>query len=174
MGRRFSGGRRFHRLNGTNWATAGRSWEPATGGDTRLRVPIAGTLDDLIRNHAEFLARFTGNGFRPVPPVRVFDVIHYRRLGVPLRRPHAVFQLIDDNEETVRFSHPRLTHVAAMVRHAAIERMTDDAPEWLRSDRSVTSGSSLSSQDIAGTPRSMNNSPTFRSHRSATRTRMRW
>lgn len=109
----------------------GVRWHPSSAGKP-LRVPIIGTLDDLVRKHTEFLNRVSGDAFCPVPPLRAFDVVRYRRHTDPLSHPHAVFRLLDDNEDTVPYPHAKLIHLAGMVRHAAIERMKRVPPRNLR------------------------------------------
>lgn len=112
----------------------GVRWKPSSAGGTPLRVPKAGTLDDLARKHADFLNRVTEDGFRPVSPLRMFDVVRYRRDTDPSPRPHAVFKLLDDDEDTVAYPHAKLIHVAGMVRHAAIKLMAKNPPRDLRGD----------------------------------------
>jgi CRISPR-associated protein Csb2 len=112
----------------------GVRWRPSSTGGTPLRVPKVGTLDDLIRKHTDFLNRVTHEGFRPVPPLRTFDIVRYRRNTDPLPRPHAVFKLVDDNEDMVAYSHARLVHIAGMVRHAAIKLMKHSPAHDLRGE----------------------------------------
>ncbi|MGQ0637394.1 MAG: type I-G CRISPR-associated protein Csb2 [Planctomycetaceae bacterium] len=56
----------------------------------------------------------------------------YRRDIDPLPRPYAVFKLVDDNDDTVAYSHAKLIHVAGMVRHVAIRLTTRNPPRDLR------------------------------------------
>ena len=53
----------------------GHRWHARPGGGVPLRVPKAGTLDDLLRKHADFLGRLSKRGFAPVPPLSCFDVL---------------------------------------------------------------------------------------------------
>lgn len=106
----------------------GRCWQPTTNGRTPLRVHTVGTLDDLIRKHSDFLNRITGNEFRPVGPLRVFDVVQYQRQDEPLGRPWRVFELRNTDGSHFRYPHRRLIHIAGMVRHLAIEQMKADPP----------------------------------------------
>ena len=115
---------------------SGVRWNPVADGGTRLRTHRAGTLDDLTRKHTDFLNRVTAKGFRPVPPLRVFDVVGYRREGEPLGRPWRVFELRNTDGSRFRYSHRRLIHIAGMVRHVAIAAMKEDPPrgaakEWV-------------------------------------------
>ena len=65
----------------------GHRWQPSSLGSTSLRVPIAGTLDDLMRKHEAFLNRLSSDGFRPVSPLKAFRVCRYRRDDEPTRHP---------------------------------------------------------------------------------------
>jgi CRISPR-associated protein Csb2 len=116
----------------------GVRWNPSPTGGTPLRVPKVGTLDDLIRKHADFLSRITTDGFRPVPPLRVFDIIRYRSEHEPAQRPFRLFELRNLDGSRFRYSHRKLIHIAGMVRHLAIEAMKQSPPrgvgnEWVKS-----------------------------------------
>ena len=115
----------------------GQRWEPSTAGDTPLRVPRTGTLCDLARKHSDFLNRVTKYGFRPVPPLREFAIVNYRRRDQPVGRPYRVFQLRDCSGELFRYPHRKLIHIAGMVRHLAVDLMEKDPPrdvpaEWAK------------------------------------------
>lgn len=112
----------------------GYHWQPSPTGGTPLRTPKPGTLDDLIRKHADFLSRLTSDGFRPVPPLRVFDVVRYRREDQPLQRPYRIFELRNTDGSRFRYPHSRLIHIAGMVRHLAIEAMKKDPPRGVESN----------------------------------------
>jgi CRISPR-associated protein Csb2 len=88
-----------------------------------------GTLDDLARRHADFLSRVTDKGFRPVAPLRVFDVVGYRRQDEPSSCPWRVFELRNTDGSRFRYPHGRLVHIAGMVRHLAIAAMEKDPPK---------------------------------------------
>lgn len=106
----------------------GHRWKPSPRAGTPMRTPTIGTLDDLARKHTDFLGRLTDGGYRPVPPLRVFSSIRYRRDTDPLPRPYAVFKLRDSDDDT--YSHPqsKLIHIAGMVRHLAIDAMKRNPP----------------------------------------------
>lgn len=106
----------------------GQRWQPSPIGGSPLRTPKAGTFDDLARKHADFLGRLTDDGFRPVPPLRVFDVVRYRRQDQPLQRPYRVFELRNTDGSRFRYPHRQLIHIAGMVRHLAIEAMKKVPP----------------------------------------------
>ena len=93
-----------------------------------------GTLDDLLSKHAAFLGRLSNEGFKPVPPIRCFDVFGYHSptvvgLATPVR-PVAAFEIhrtIEDQEKEENagkskfrpFHHVRrVAAVAGMVRNA--------------------------------------------------------
>jgi len=113
----------------------GERWAPATGtGGTPLRVPIAGTLDDLIRKHKDFLGRLSKDGFKPVPPLTKFDVVQYRRTTDPSPRPFAAFMLLKA-DASAKQSFDTLTRtkdVSGMLRHRVAE--VAKAIELLSSD----------------------------------------
>ena len=111
----------------------GHRWRPVAVGGSPLRVPGAGTLDDLTRRHAEFLGRLDG-GFRPVAPLAGFQVVGYHsatarpaaRVIAP-SRPFVAFEIRRTVAEQFRhggsrfrpFAAIRAHVVAGMVRHAA-------------------------------------------------------
>jgi CRISPR-associated protein Csb2 len=72
----------------------GERWRPAEGtsADCR-RVPIEGTLQDLMAKHTAFLNRLSADRFRPVPPLSAFRVVGYRRPTDTPPRPFVAFEL---------------------------------------------------------------------------------
>lgn len=116
----------------------GDHWEPSAVGGMQLRTPTPGTLDDLTRRHTDFLGRLAEGRFRPVPPLRVFDRVCYRRRGEPINRPFRVFELRNTDGSRFRYHHRRLIHIAGMVRHLAIEAMTKDPPRGADPDWAQT------------------------------------
>lgn len=119
-------------------ALDGQRWQPTPVGGTPLRVPTEGTLDDLRRKHEAFLNRLSSNGFRPVPPLKVFRVRGYRRNDEPAQRPYRVFELRKIDGHRFRYSHRKLIHITGMARHLAIKTMKDYPPtgvgsEWIES-----------------------------------------
>lgn len=116
----------------------GVRWQISLTGGTPLRLPKAGTLDDLIRKHTDFLNRVTDDGFRPVPPLRVFDIVRYRSQHEPAQRPFRLFELRNLDGSRFRYPHRKFIHIAGMVRHLAIEAMKKDPPrgqadDWVES-----------------------------------------
>lgn len=111
----------------------GDLWVTAPTGPVTLRCPRAGSLDQLLLRHDAFLRRVAicddgEERFDPVPPVRVFRSIAYRRAIDPLARPFAVFRLLDENGDTYRHPHSKLIHLAGMLRHLAIDATTRNPP----------------------------------------------
>lgn len=112
----------------------GNRWRPTPIGGLPLRVPKAGSLDDLRRKHGDFLSRLSRDGFKPIPPLSCFDVVGYHSPTVaPLPAPSrslAAFEIhrtIEDQEKEEHagkskfrpFHHVhRVATVAGMVRNA--------------------------------------------------------
>ncbi len=109
-------------------------WQPADAGRHRLRVHRKGSLQALRQRHDQFLTRLVDGKFTPVPPITTLDVVRYAHEADPLPRPHAVFKLLDPNEDPARYPHAKLIHIAGMVRHLAIQAMLKDPPseEWIK------------------------------------------
>ncbi len=104
----------------------GEAWQPtAHAGGTRLRVPVPGTLDDLLTRHAAFLERIQpDNLFKPVPPLSAFAIMGYARARETAGPAYAAFSILRLNGSGYR---PFCTArnglaVSAMVRHAAAKR----------------------------------------------------
>lgn len=111
---------------------SGERWVPTTTGGRQLRVPRKGSLDALQQRHAGFLARLTASEWTPVSPFTAFDRVGYRRDFEAVPRPHAVYRLLDENDDTVAYPQSKLIYIAGMVRHLAIDRMTANPPRDLR------------------------------------------
>ncbi len=117
----------------------GERWDPSPDGSgTPLRVPVAGTLDALIRRHESFLHRLSDEGFRPVPPLTVFKSVAFRRETDPVVRPHVIFQLVAPDGRPFAYPQSKLIHIHGMVRHLAIEAMQRSRPpgtddDWVES-----------------------------------------
>ena len=103
-------------------ALPGERWLPIRGAmGSGLRVPVKGTLDDLIRRHERFLGRLGADRFTAPPPLSVYNTVEYRRAIDPPHRPVAVFSLLRLDASGFRpFDAVRgaLT-VAGRMRHAA-------------------------------------------------------
>jgi CRISPR-associated protein Csb2 len=128
----------------------GHRWYVVPAGGVPLRVPKAGTLDDLIRKHAAFLGRLSNEGFKPVPPLSCFDVVGYHSptvAGLPTTdRPIAAFEIhrtIEDQEKEENagksefrpFHHVRrVATVAGMIRNA-----TAAVAKWIGWDSQIAS-----------------------------------
>lgn len=105
----------------------GDRWEATTSDGIKLRVPTLRTLDDLIRKHKDFLGRVTDEGYRPVPPLREYQLQCYRNTSEPESRPYCIFQILRPDARGYRpFSTARRTRdVAAWVRHAVADVCKD-------------------------------------------------
>lgn len=103
-------------------ALTGHRYLPTPDGVSRLlRVPQAGTLDDLEKRHRAFCTRIQGDRFAPVPPLAVYGLVNYRLDTEPPVPPLAVFALrrLDDSGFYPFDPARRGLHVAGMLRHAA-------------------------------------------------------
>lgn len=105
----------------------GHRWHVVPQGGVPLRVPKAGTLQDLMRKHQEFLNRISGDGFKPVPPLREFEVRQYHSDTAPgttsIQRPFAAFRLMSPHGEG-NSAFPLLTgarDIAGMIRNLLSE-----------------------------------------------------
>jgi CRISPR-associated protein Csb2 len=145
-------------VEATSHQLAGERWAPTPRGGKRLRVHRKGSLDALTARHGSFLSRLVCGNWTPVPPLAAMDQVRYRRDADPVPRPHAVFKLIDENDDTVTYSQSKLVHIAGMVRHLAIETMKNSPPrelrEWTQEDwvNSYVAGHQLKEAKDAGTP----------------------
>ncbi len=110
----------------------GQRWRPVVeSSGLRLRVPVPGTLDALLKRHEAFLNRLPqAGGFVPVPPLAEFRSVGYRCDSDRSPRPVAAFEIRKSVEALSTqaagrslfkaYDAPRWTPtVAGMVRHAA-------------------------------------------------------
>jgi CRISPR-associated protein Csb2 len=119
---------------------AGLRWKPLPPGiytGQSIRVPVAGTLLRLEQVHESFLNRLADGISRPPLPFTTYQTIQYVRSDDPPARHVQVFELqyadeLSDEERDAErntgkrrkpysYNPARLMHVAAWVRHAAIE-----------------------------------------------------
>lgn len=114
----------------------GERWSPTSRGAKQLRVHRQGSLDALSDRHEKFLSRLVDGNYTPVPPLVAMDRVGYSRPTDPVSRPHAVFKLVDDNDDTVAYPQSKLIHIAGMVKHLSSELMRKHPPADLR-ERSV-------------------------------------
>jgi CRISPR-associated protein Csb2 len=133
-------------VDSSSTLSAGETWTPTARGGQRLRVHRKGSLDALTARHGKFLTRLVQGDWTPVPPLTAFEQVRYRRDTDTVARPHAVFKLLDANEDPARYPHARLVHIAGMVRHVAIEAMTEAGADadfvnrFIRGKRDAASG----------------------------------
>ncbi len=107
---------------------SGHRWRVVPSGGTPLRVPKAGTLDNLIDKHKAFLGRLSADGFKPVPPLQCFDVVGYASPTVPSATPAAPRPVVAFELRTPDFGKfqpydpcRRTRDVAGMVRRAVAD-----------------------------------------------------
>lgn len=110
----------------------GQRWEPTRSNfEYGLRVPIRGTLDELIQRHQKFLSQIQpeGRGEEPVP-LRQFRRWEYHRTSDPATRPTACFALVRPDGGYRAFDPVRnMVRVAGLVRHAT-KRAAKSAGGW--------------------------------------------
>ena len=116
-------------------ALPGRRWQPVRDGGsdaTVLRVPLTGSLADLERRHASFLARMTNGRFDPVPPLSGFALVPYADDTRPPGGPFAVFSLLKPDASGYRVYDLVRDgmRVAGMLRHAAADSSLGAALGW--------------------------------------------
>lgn len=124
-------------LKGIRWYPKKDAWR----NDGMLRTPTYDyetkecTLCDLRHCHDTAINRIEhGKPLKTVDKPKVFDRVLYTSTERPIGRPHAVFKLVDENEDAFRYPHAKLVHIAGMVRHLAIKAMDaekGDPPPWL-------------------------------------------
>jgi CRISPR-associated protein Csb2 len=103
--------------------------------DSSLRVAKPGSAAELERLHAVNRISFSDQTQRRKKKwPKVFNRVIYTTPDRSPPRPHAVFKLVDDNDDTFRYPHAKLIHIAGMVRHLAIKAMdvnNGDPPPWI-------------------------------------------
>jgi CRISPR-associated protein Csb2 len=97
-------------------------WEPRSDGRRGLRTPMKGSLNDLERRHAAFLARtsLADPTLRPPPALSTFDITNYARADQPRVPDIAAFTLMQVASDNFRAfdAARRGMAVAGMLRHA--------------------------------------------------------
>jgi CRISPR-associated protein Csb2 len=113
----------------------GIRWFPkpnAIRDDGLLRVPIGGSMIDLLNAHKSALNRIEhGKPLRTVEKPRVFDRVFYASAEQPICRPYEVFALRTTNDDSYRYPHAKLIHIAGMIRSASIKAMKAFPPEGI-------------------------------------------
>jgi CRISPR-associated protein Csb2 len=110
----------------------GQRWEPMRrNSDYGLRVPIRGSVDELIERHRKLLSQIQPEGREAEPPpLRQFHRWEYRRASDPTPRPTACFALLRPGGGYRAFDPVRNTaRVAGLVRHAT-KRAAENAGGW--------------------------------------------
>jgi CRISPR-associated protein Csb2 len=107
-------------------------WEPRGDGSQELRVPMNGTLDDLVRRHEAFLSRtsLSDPTLRPPAALSTFSITRYARTDQPSTPDVACFTLMRVDSDNLRaFDAPRRgMAVAGMLRHAV--RIAAERAGW--------------------------------------------
>lgn len=109
--------------------------------DGLLRVPKEGSMADLRRAHQSALTRIEhGMPLRTIHKPQVFDRVFYASTERPIGPPRVVFALRTNDDDSYRYPHAKLIHIAGMTRRAAIKAMKsyppegiDDALAWIES-----------------------------------------
>ncbi len=113
----------------------GERWMPHSSSVADgLRVPVLGTLSDLIDRHKRFLARLGPDGLSSPPPLSMYRTVEYKPSTDASSRPLAAFSLLKLDASGFRaFDTARrgLT-VAGMMRNAA--RAAAVSAGWSKSD----------------------------------------
>jgi CRISPR-associated protein Csb2 len=102
-------------------ALPGERWLASEGAeDHGLRVPVAGTLEDLIDRHSRFLARLGPDGFTAPPPLSCYATVEYRSGTQARTHAMAAFALLRLDADGFRAfdTARRALSVVGMVRHA--------------------------------------------------------
>jgi CRISPR-associated protein Csb2 len=112
-------------------ALEGERWGPTESDSVHgLRVPVVGTLEELVSRYAAFTRRVGVDGFSAPPPLSRYRLVSYRRATDPVPRPHASYSLSRIDEDGFRAFDPArkgLT-IAGMARHAT--KMAAEATGW--------------------------------------------
>jgi CRISPR-associated protein Csb2 len=112
---------------------SGVRWFPKSGtldNDGLLRVPVEGSMADLLRAHQSALNRIEhGRPLRAVDKPQIFDHVFYASAEHPLGQPCVVFALRTRGDDSYRYPHAKLVHIAGMTRSAAIKAMKAYPPE---------------------------------------------
>ena len=102
-------------------ALSGIKWTPQpSDADAGLRVPVAGTLDDVLSRHQRFLARVRSDNFDAPPPLTEYATVAYRPDASHVPQHVAVFALLNVNGTGFRAfdAAGQALTVAGMTRHA--------------------------------------------------------
>ena len=109
----------------------GERWLPAKASEGKgLRVPVEGTLEDILRRHRGFRERLGPSGFVPPPLLSFYTTVDYRRATDPPVRPLVAFSLLRPNANGYRpFDSARGgLRVAGMTRSAV--KTAAEQSEW--------------------------------------------
>jgi len=99
------------KLIGERW----QPWDSDQSGGNSLRVPIAGSLDDLEAVYESFRGQLDGGTYNPPQLLKRFAPVRYVRSTESPHRPHARLEL----PEGIAFRQEATIQVAAMLRSLA-------------------------------------------------------
>lgn len=106
-------------LVGRRW----RAWRIRRSGQKQSRIPIDGSLQDLVMVHTSFVNRINGKRFAPPQKLRRFDAVAYLPVSTFPPRPHVAFEL----PKGMAFRQEKAVVVAAMLRSLACRCAKDDS-----------------------------------------------
>lgn len=95
-----------------------------------IRVPKVGSMESLTECFRQYLGRFESSDSTFLESGGPLYQLWPYTAGIP--RPHAVFKLIDENDDTVTYPQSTLVHIAGMVKHLAIEALRKNPRRDLR------------------------------------------
>jgi CRISPR-associated protein Csb2 len=95
-----------------------------------IRVPTVGSMESLTECFRQYSGRFESSDSTFLESSGPLYQSWPYTAGIP--HPHAVFKLLDGNDDTVTYPQSKLVHIAGMVRHLAIETMKKNPPRDLR------------------------------------------
>jgi CRISPR-associated protein Csb2 len=112
----------------------GNRWKLSLQFGLPLRVPVIGTIRDIMNKHDSYLNRLKNNVFNPVTSLKVFNVCKYSHESFRQIRPYAVFELRNADGSFFHYPQKRFIHISGMIRHAAIEEMRKSPPSGVPDD----------------------------------------
>ena len=109
----------------------GERWLPGSNATSNgLRVPVSGTLKDVMVRHQGFLERLQENSFVPPPLLTAYNKIDYRRAIDPPRRHVAAFSLLKPDASGFRpFNTAQWSLTVAGMTRNATKRAAQVAPK---------------------------------------------
>jgi|ERR1043166_1075959 CRISPR-associated protein Csb2 len=131
-------------------ALKGQRWKPWEGvwlQKNMLRVPVAGSLDNLEQSYESLLSSVAGRRYQPRVEPHVFRKVHYLCGTRTARRPYVSFELRRTDDSWATFRHVDVFKVAAMLRHVAWEAAKHDSHEFPGGTERYVAGHAKSRED---------------------------